>query len=53
MMNLAEVLHEQDQDDQAAEGLARCLAKVDRVSDAAVIVSARKLYAAMDVGRSA
>ena len=53
MMNLAEVLHEQDQDDQAAEGLARCLAKVDRESDAAVIVSARKLYAAMDVGRSA
>ena len=52
MMSLVDVLQERNQHKQAAEGLARCLAKVDRDSNAAFIVAARKLYAAMNDGQA-
>lgn len=52
MMSLAGLLRDRNQQDEAAEGLARCLAKIERDTNAALIVAARKLHAAMEIGGS-
>ena len=48
MMDLAKILRDRNKLALAAEGMARCLAKVECDSEAPVIAAARELYAALN-----